>query len=152
MQRAIELGRIGGLVKRTGGPFGAVVVKNEKIVGEGYNRVLSTKDPSAHGEIVAIREACRKLKTHDLSGCTLYTSAECCGMCYATAFWARIRRIYYAARQSDVLRYGNFDDPTLEKQLRRPSAKRRPPCVSLLRKESLVVWKQFQQLPARAWY
>ena len=152
MRRAIELGRISGLVKKTGGPFGAVVVKNGRIVGEGSNRVLSTRDPSAHGEIVAIREACRRLRTHDLSGCILYTSAECCGMCYSASFWARIRRIYYAATHADALRYGDFDDTPLEKQLRRRSIHRQPRCVPLLRKEAIVVWKKFRSLPNRAWY
>ena len=152
MRRAIELGRISGLVKKTGGPFGAVVVKNGRIVGEGSNRVLSTRDPSAHGEIVAIREACRRLRTHDLSGCILYTSAECCGMCYSASFWARIRRIYYAATHGDSLRYGDFDDTPLEKQLRRRSIHRQPRCVPLLRKEAIVVWKKFRSLPNRAWY
>jgi guanine deaminase len=152
MRRAIELGRISGLVKKTGGPFGAVVVKNGRIVGEGSNRVLSTRDPSAHGEIVAIREACRRLRTHDLSGCILYTSAECCGMCYSASFWARITRIYYAATHADAFQYGNFDDTPLEKQLRRPSPQRRPRCVPFLRKEALVVWKKFSAMPDRAWY
>ena len=152
MRRAIELGRISGLVKKTGGPFGAVVVKNGQIVGEGSNRVLSTRDPSAHGEIVAIREACRRLRTHDLSGCILYTSAECCGMCYSASFWARISRIYYAATHADALRYGDFDDTPLEKQLRRRSPHRQPRCVPLLRNEALVVWKDFRAMPNRAWY
>ncbi|MDA0325254.1 MAG: nucleoside deaminase [Verrucomicrobia bacterium] len=152
MRRAIELGRISGLVKKTGGPFGAVVVKNGQIVGEGSNRVLSTRDPSAHGEIVAIREACRRLRTHDLSGCILYTSAECCGMCYSASFWARISRIYYAATHADALLYGDFDDTPLEKQLRRRSPHRQPRCVPLLRTEALVVWKDFRAMPNRAWY
>ena len=152
MRRAIELGRIGGLVKKTGGPFGAVVVKNGRIVGEGNNRVLATRDPSAHGEIVAIREACRRLRTHDLSGCILYTSAECCGMCYSAAFWARIGRIYFGATHADALRYGDFDDTPLERQLRRRSTQRKPRCVPLLREEALVVWKKFHAMPDRAWY
>ena len=152
MRRAIELGRIGGLVKKTGGPFGAVVVKNGRIVGEGNNRVLATRDPSAHGEIVAIREACRRLRTHDLSGCILYTSAECCGMCYSAAFWARIGRIYFGATHTDALRYGDFDDTPLERQLRRRSTQRKPRCVPLLREEALAVWKKFHAMPDRAWY
>jgi tRNA(Arg) A34 adenosine deaminase TadA len=152
MRRAIELGRIGGLVKKTGGPFGAVVVKNGRIVGEGCNRVLATRDPSAHGEIVAIREACRRLRTHDLSDCILYTSAECCGMCYSAAFWARIQRVYFAATHADALHYGDFDDTPLERQLRRRSIKRNPRCVPLLRDEALAVWKKFRAMPDRAWY
>lgn len=152
MRRAIELGRIGGLVKRTGGPFGAVIVRDGRIVGEGCNQVLATRDPTAHGEIVAIRDACRRLKTHDLGGCTLYTSAECCGMCYAASFWSRLDIIYYAARHADALRYGNFDDTRLEKQLRRKTPQRVPRCLPLLREEALVVWRKFQKLPQRAWY
>ena len=152
MRRAIELGRISGLVKKTGGPFGAVVVKNGRIVGEGSNRVLATRDPSAHGEIVAIRDACRRLSTHDLSGCILYTSAECCGMCYSAAFWARISRVYFGATHADALRYGDFDDTPLEKQLRRRSTQRRPRCIPLLRREALEIWKLFHAMPDRAWY
>jgi tRNA(Arg) A34 adenosine deaminase TadA len=152
MRRAIELGRISGLVKKTGGPFGAVVVKNGRIVGEGSNRVLATRDPSAHGEIVAIRDACRRLRTHDLSGCILYTSAECCGMCYSAAFWARISRVYFGATHADALRYGDFDDTPLEKQLRRRSTQRRPRCIPLLRHEALEIWKLFHAMPDRAWY
>ena len=152
MRRAIELGRIGGLVKKTGGPFGAVIVKNGRIVGEGCNRVIATRDPSAHGEIVAIREACRRLRTHDLSGCILYTSAECCGMCYSAAFWARIQRVYFAATHADALHYGDFDDTPLERQLRRRSINRNPRCVPLLRDEAWAVWKKFRAMPDRAWY
>jgi tRNA(Arg) A34 adenosine deaminase TadA len=152
MRRAIELGRVSGLVKKTGGPFGAVVVKNGRIVGEGSNRVLATRDPSAHGEIVAIRDACRRLRTHDLSGCILYTSAECCGMCYSAAFWARISRVYFGATHADALRYGDFDDTPLEKQLRRRSTQRRPRCIPLLRHEALEIWKLFHAMPDRAWY
>ena len=152
MRRAIELGRISGLVKKTGGPFGAVVVKNGRIIGEGSNRVLATRDPSAHGEIVAIRDACRRLRTHDLSGCILYTSAECCGMCYSAAFWARISRVYFGATHADALRYGDFDDTPLEKQLRRRSTQRRPRCIPLLRHEALEIWKLFHAMPDRAWY
>jgi guanine deaminase len=152
MRRAIELSKISGLVKKTGGPFGAVVVKNRQIVGEGSNRFLSTRDPSAHGEIVAIREAYRRLRTHDLSGCILYTSAECCGMCYSASFWARISRIYYASTHADALRYGDSDDTTLEKKLRRRSPHCQPRCVPLLRNEALVVWKKFWAMPNRAWY
>jgi tRNA(Arg) A34 adenosine deaminase TadA len=152
MRRAIELGRVGALVKKTGGPFGAVVVKNGRIVGEGHNRVISGKDPSAHGEIVAIREACRKLKTYDLSGCTLYTSAECCSMCYSASFWARIGRIYYAAQHEDALRYGDFDDRILEKEIRKNPGKRSPRCTPMLRKEALVIWKKFKKMPDRARY
>ena len=152
MRRAIELGRVGALVKKTGGPFGAVVVKDGRIVGEGHNRVISGKDPSAHGEIVAIREACRRLKTHDLSGCTLYTSAECCSMCYSAAFWARIGRIYYAAKHGDALRYGDFDDRVLEKEIRKNPGNRSPRCTPMLRKEALVIWKKFKKMPDRARY
>jgi tRNA(Arg) A34 adenosine deaminase TadA len=152
MRRAIELGRVGALVKKTGGPFGAVVVKSGRIVGEGHNRVISGNDPSAHGEIVAIREACRKLKTYDLSGCTLYTSAECCSMCYSASFWARIGRIYYAAQHEDALRYGDFDDGILEKEIRKNPGNRSPRCTPMLRKEALVIWKKFKKMPDRARY
>lgn len=98
-----------GIEQGHGGPFGCVIVKNGKIVGKGHNRVLIDNDPTAHGEITAIRDACRNLNTHDLSGCDLYTTGEPCPMCMAAIMWARIQNIYYAKSLEENSALG-FDD------------------------------------------
>lgn len=94
----------------TGGPFGAVICRDGKIIAGGYNHVLANNDPSAHGEVQAIREACRKLGTWDLSGCVLYTSCEPCPMCLMTAKWANIEKIWFAATRKDAAAIGFKDD------------------------------------------
>jgi tRNA(Arg) A34 adenosine deaminase TadA len=94
------------------GPFGAVIVKNEKIIAEGWNRVVENHDPTEHAEIVAIRDACKALHTHNLSGCTIYCSCEPCPMCLSAIYWARIDRVVYAASQEDAA-YAGFDDSFL---------------------------------------
>lgn len=93
-----------------GGPFGSVVVKDGKIVGRGHNRVLLCKDPTCHGEIEAIRDACRHLNTPDLSGCTLYTTAEPCPMCLGSILWANIQTVYYGCNRSDTEQIGFRDN------------------------------------------
>lgn len=113
-------------VGRGGGPFGAVVVRGGRVVGEGHNRVTLTNDPSAHAEVVAIRDACRRLRTFSLDGCVLYASCEPCPMCLATSLWARVRRIVYAADRFDAFRAG-FDDAAFYRELRhRPAGKLLP--------------------------
>ena len=107
MSRAIELSIES--VNNGTGPFGAVIVKNEKIIAEGSNKVTSTNDPTAHGEIVAIREACKKLNNFSLNGCELYSSCELCPLCLAAAYWARINKIYYANTREDARKI-DFDD------------------------------------------
>ena len=111
MRRAIELA-VEGMRANQGGPFGAVVVRDGVIVGEGFNRVLGTNDPTAHAEIQAIRAASSKLGTFELRGCELYTSCEPCPMCLAAAYWARVERVHYACERSDAARAG-FDDSFL---------------------------------------
>ena len=106
MRRAIELAQI-GVDKGAGGPFGAVVVKNGEIVGEGYNRVTSTNDPTAHAEVVAIRNACAKLESFQLDDCVLYTSCEPCPMCLGAIYWARPKEIFYAATHTDAANAGH---------------------------------------------
>ena len=96
MQRAIELAKI-GVEQNLGGPFGCVVVKDGEIVGEGNNRVTSTNDPTAHAEVIAIREACKSLNSFQLDGCTIYTSCEPCPMCLGAIYWARLERVSFAA-------------------------------------------------------
>jgi guanine deaminase len=110
MRRAIELSRV-HMEAGEGGPFGAVVVKDGQIVGEGWNRVTSTYDPTAHAEVVAIRLACEQLETFTLKGCEIYTSCEPCPMCLAAIYWARLDRIWYANNQADAAAIQFDDEP-----------------------------------------
>ncbi len=118
MQRAIEIARA-GMQRKAGGPFGAVVVKDGIIVGEGSNCVTSKNDPTAHAEIQAIRYACEKLGTFSLDGATLYTTCEPCPMCYAAIFWARVDKVIYASDRTGAARAG-FDDKVLWEDIARP--------------------------------
>ena len=119
MLKAIELGRRGSIIEKCGGAFGAVIVKDGKIVGEGHNQVIRNNDPTWHAEMHAIRDACKRLGTPHLEGCILYTSAECCPMCLATAYWAHIDHIFYAATTQDALKYGDFQDTDILNELRK---------------------------------
>ena len=115
MRRAIELARI-GMNSGAGGPFGAVVVKDGEIIGEGHNRVLSTLDPTAHGEVVAIRDACQNLGTFQLDDCEVYTSCEPCPMCLSAIYWARLGKIYYANTKTDAANI-QFDDDFIYQEM-----------------------------------
>lgn len=152
MQRAIELSRKASIVDKTGGVFGAVVVKDGKIIAEGYNQVLKTNDPTWHAEIHALREAGKKLGTPHLVGCDLYTSAECCPMCLAAAYWAHINVIYYASTIEDSLEYGDFADKNILSEICKNSADRQIKCVEMMRPEAVVVWKEFSEMSDRAHY
>jgi tRNA(Arg) A34 adenosine deaminase TadA len=122
-----------------GGPFGAVIVKDGKIIGEGVNTVTATNDATAHAEVNAIRNACRNLNTFDLTGCELYTSCEPCPMCWAASYWAHIKAIYYGNRAEDAARI-DFDDAFLYRQLALPNDQRVIPEHELLREEA---WESF---------
>jgi len=126
-----------------GGPFGAVVVRGGKIVGRGWNCVTSTNDPTAHAEIVAIREACRRLRTFQLSDCELYTSCEPCPMCLSAIYWARLKRVYYANTRQDAARI-LFDDAFIYREVSLPISKRKLPMRQMLRKEALAAFKAWQ--------
>ncbi len=152
MRRAIALSEIAALVECTGGPFGTVIVKDGQIIAEGYNRVIAENDPTWHGEMEAIKKACQVLGTFDLSGCTLYTSAEPCPMCAAASWWARLDRIVFAAYCSDALQYGEFDDSAIYADLENPSLERKIPYSELLREESVAVWKRYQAKSDRVPY
>ncbi|MEE2896044.1 MAG: nucleoside deaminase [Planctomycetota bacterium] len=152
MKRAIELGREVSLERGQAGPFGCVVVKDGEIVAEGVNRVLVDDDPTAHGEMVAIRAACRALGTHQLEGCTVYTSSEPCPMCYAACWWARVDAIFHAGTIDDAHGYGGFDDRPILDALRRPPEERPLPVTQLLRDEMLGIWREFQERDDRPHY
>jgi len=127
-----------------GGPFGAVVVKGTRIVGRGCNRVTSTNDPTAHAEIVAIREACKRLKTFDLDGCDLYTSCEPCPMCLSAIYWARVRKVYYANTRKDAARIA-FDDDLIYREVALPIGRRSLKMSQLLRKEALPAFREWER-------
>lgn len=152
MQRAIDLSKLASIELKTGGAFGAVIVKDGKIISEGYNQVIKTNDPTWHAEMEAIREASKKLGTPHLKGCVLYTSAECCPMCLAAAYWAHIDKIYYAATIDDALKYGEFDDVDIYSEIKKPESQRRIAMISHMRQEAVVVWKEFSVMPGRAHY
>lgn len=134
-----------------GGPFGAVVVRNGKIVGRGWNCVTSTNDPTAHAEIVAIRSACKRLKRFELSDCEIYTSCEPCPMCLAASYWARIGSIFYANTREDAAKIA-FDDASIYREIKLPMSRRKVPMKQLLRTEALRVFKAWQDKEDRIAY
>lgn len=150
MRRAIELAR-DGVDKNRGGPFGCVVVKEGKIVGEGCNRVTSTNDPTAHAEIVAIREACRNLGSFQLEGCTVYTSCEPCPMCLGAIYWARPVGIFFAATREDAAAAG-FDDKLFYSEIEKPNEDRELRMESLLRAESQKIFQHWIAKPDKTEY
>jgi tRNA(Arg) A34 adenosine deaminase TadA len=150
MQYAIELGRK-GMEAGNGGPFGAIVVKDGKIIGEGWNRVLSSNDPTAHGEITAIRDACKNIQSYDLSGCEIYTSGEPCPMCLSAIYWARLDRIFYGFKIQAAAE-ALFDDELIFKQLNKPASERKIPQIQILETEALKLLKDYTANPDRVLY
>jgi len=150
MGRAIELARHGVDVN-AGGPFGCVVVKDGEIIGEGNNRVTSTNDPTAHAEIIAVREACTRLGNFQLSGCTIYTSCEPCPMCLGAIYWARPDRVFYACTRDDAAKIG-FDDDFIYEELEKSNADREMVAVELMRDEALEVFRRWADKPDKVEY
>ncbi len=134
MLRAIELSIKSA--NETGGPFGSVVVKDNKIISEGSNKVTSSNDPTAHAEIVAIRDACKKLNTFNLSGCDIYASCEPCPMCLSAIYWSHIDNIYYANTRDDAKKI-NFDDSMIYSEFSKKIEDRKIPIKQILREEAL---------------
>jgi guanine deaminase len=127
-----------------GGPFGAVVVRGASIVGRGWNQVTSSNDPTAHAEIVAIREACKRLRTFQLTDCDLYTSCEPCPMCLSAIYWARFRNVFYANTRKDAARI-DFDDDFIYREVALPIKKRSLKLKQLLRKEASAAFEEWQR-------
>jgi guanine deaminase len=152
MRRAIELSREGSIVKKTGGVFGAVIANDTEIISEGYNQVVKHNDPTWHAEIQAIREAGKKVGSPHLTGYVLYTSAESCPMCLAAAYWAHLDHIFYGALVQDALKYGDFQDVDIYKEVCLPKDKRKIGATEMLRQEAVEVWKEFSKMPDRARY
>lgn len=142
MQRAIELSEI-GMQTGNGGPFGCVIVKNGQIVGEGFNQVTSTNDPTAHAEVVAIRNACKNLNTFQLEGCEIYTSCEPCPMCLGAIYWARPEKIYYANSREDAKAIG-FDDSFIYDEIPLAMHQRKIPMINLNKQEAKLVFNKWQ--------
>jgi tRNA(Arg) A34 adenosine deaminase TadA len=134
-----------------GGPFGAVVVKDGQVVAAAANHVTTANDPTAHAEVNAIREACRRLGTFDLSGCDIYASCEPCPMCLAAIYWARISRIYYAGNRHDAELAG-FDDSFIYDELGKPREQRKVPLVALLRSEGKAPLEQWRKAAGKVRY
>jgi guanine deaminase len=150
MSKAIELS-IENVRSGRGGPFAAVVVKDGKIIAQGTNRVTSTNDPTAHAEIVAIREASRALGDFQLSGCEMYTTCEPCPMCLGAIYWARPAKVYFASTGRDAAAHG-FDDAFILEELQRPLDGRRIPMVQLMREEALAAFRAWDEKADRIEY
>jgi tRNA(Arg) A34 adenosine deaminase TadA len=150
MLQAIKVMRDAGVVNKTGGPFGAVIVKDGKVIASSGNRVISDKDPTAHAEVTAIRMACKALGTHDLSGATMYTSCMCCPMCYAASYWARMDKVFYAAACDDYADI--FDDSVMYKDILQPFDQWKLQPEELCRAEANAVWDEFRKMPDGARY
>ena len=142
MKRAIELSIKS--VNNGGGPFGSVIVKGDKIIAEGSNKVTSNNDPTAHGEIVAIREACKKLNNFSLNGCELYSTCEPCPMFLSAIYWARIDKIYYANTREDARKI-DFDDSLIYTELQKNIDKRKIPMIQMMRNEALKAFEMWDK-------
>lgn len=150
MQISIELA-LEGIEKKGHGPFGAVVVKDKEIVGYGTNQVTVTPDPTAHAEICAIRDACRRLKDFSLKGCEIYTSCEPCPMCLGAIYWARINKIYYGASRVDAA-LANFDDHNFYEELSKPIDLRAIPMQQMMRTDCVKIFDAWEALAEKVLY
>ena len=134
-----------------GGPFGAVVVKDGKIIATGNNQVTSTNDPTAHAEVTAIRNACKILQTFQLKGCEIYTSCEPCPMCMGAIYWARPDRVYYGNTKAEAATIG-FDDQFIYHELEIPFEQRKLPMFQLLQEEAIVAFQEWAAKPDKIEY
>ena len=143
MRAAIKLAEK-GVDSNSGGPFGAVVVKDNVIIGEGFNSVTSANDPTAHAEIIAIREACKKLKSFQLNDCVIYTSCEPCPMCLGAIYWARPKKVFFAGNREDAAEF-NFDDQFIYDELSIKMEDRSIKFETLIRDEALTVFEKWKK-------
>ena len=150
MQRAIDLARE-GMENNAGGPFGCVVVRNGEIIGEGNNCVTSTNDPTAHAEVVAVREACNALNSFQLDGCAIYTSCEPCPMCLGAIYWARPDKVFFACTREDAAAVG-FDDELIYNELALPNDERQRAMISLMRDEGIALFQAWADKPDKIEY
>jgi guanine deaminase len=150
MAEAIDLMRKAGVIDKTGGPFGAVIVLNNKVLATSGNSVLRDNDPSAHAEVNAIRAACKKVGSPHLTGATLFSSCEPCPMCYATAYWARLGKIYYAAAWTDYADL--FDDANINQDMKSLYPDRTVRVAQIMRGDAQKVWAEYREMPNRTRY
>ena len=145
MARAIQLS-LDNVLSGKGGPFGAVIVRDGNIIAEGVNRVTAINDPTAHAEVVAIREACGKLGAFELRGCEIYTSCEPCPMCLGAIYWARLARIYFGNVAADASQIG-FDDSFIYHEIVQPFPNRSLPMIPMMRKQAQAAFRAWQEKP-----
>jgi tRNA(Arg) A34 adenosine deaminase TadA len=150
MREAIQLS-LSNIKSCNGGPFGAVIVKDGQIIARGANSVTSTNDPTAHAEVVAIRQACENLQTFQLTGCEIYASCEPCPMCLGAIYWARLDKLYYANTKNDAAAI-NFDDKFIYEELEKPLEKRTLFTRQLLRNEALEAFKKWSETEQKTEY
>lgn len=150
MREAIQLS-IQNVTTNQGGPFGAVIVKGGEIIARGTNLVTANNDPTAHAEVVAIRQACAVLETHQLDGCEVYTSCEPCPMCLAAIYWARPAAVYYANTKTDAAAI-QFDDQFIYEELARPVAERKLFTRQMMREEALEAFQKWQDSTTKKKY
>lgn len=143
MQQAIQLGRE-GVAKNEGGPFGCVIVKNDTIIGRGWNKVISNNDPTAHAEVTAIRDACRNLASYQLTDCEIYTSCEPCPMCMGAIYWARPSKVYFANTREDAANIG-FDDSLIYHELILPLNERKISIEGIGREDAIKLFEEWVQ-------
>ena len=150
MMEAIRLS-VANVEEGRGGPFGAIVVKDGKIIARGVNQVTSSNDPTAHAEVVAIREACKVLNSFQLEGCEIYTSCEPCPMCLGAIYWARPDKLFYANSKEDAAAI-QFDDQFIYEEIARPVSERKLFTRQLLREEALEAFKKWETSPLKISY
>jgi tRNA(Arg) A34 adenosine deaminase TadA len=151
MYLAVEESRL-GMEAGDGGPFGCIIVRGDEIIGRGHNRVLCNMDPTAHAEVVAIRDACTNLSNYQLHGCEVYCSCEPCPMCFGALYWARPDRIFYANTKDDAAAIG-FDDHFIYEQLEiEDYAKRKIPMIKIDLPEAISVFEAWKLLPDKGLY
>jgi len=143
MSRAIELAKK-GVNSNAGGPFGAVIVKNGKIIAEGFNKVTSKNDPTAHAEVVAIRKACKKLNSFQLDDCIIYTSCEPCPMCLGAIYWARPKKVFYASTREDAAEI-EFDDEFIYNEISKEINGRQISFINIMRDDASSVFKSWME-------
>ena len=148
-QRAVEIARTS--VAEGGLPFGTVIVKDNRIVAEGVNQVTLKNDPTAHAEMVAIRQACQKLGVFELKECELYTSCEPCPMCLGAIYWARLSRVYYGSLAEDAAQAG-FDDSLIYREIAKVHSERAIPMIQMMRQEALAAFRAWKDLPGTTAY
>lgn len=142
LERAIKLAAEN--IERGGGPFGAVIVKDGKIIAEGTNRVTENNDPTAHAEVQAIREACQKLETFNLAGCEIYASCEPCPMCFSSIYWAHLDKVYFAANKNDAAKIG-FDDAFIYEEIALQHDERKIPFQEIKNELRLFPFEKWEE-------